>query len=167
MATHQLGLVITRRGLQDHLALIALLSWVFLLRLQAECFPLARQKAGEHLLNDDRLLRKGATGLLLEKLVIKRNRQKHAAAGATFARGRICREYPEGSLELHAPNSPSRRARCGRRFALGPKRERGSPRAGPGRRSYKNCAHSHVDSTGTGRRDWVPALSAGAPRWRF
>ena len=85
MATHQLGLVITRRGLQDHLALIALLSWVFLLRLQAECFPLARQKAGEHLLNDDRLLRKAAKGLQQGNLIIKLNRGKHTAAGATVA----------------------------------------------------------------------------------
>ena len=64
--------------------LIVLLSWTFLLLVQAECPPLASQLAGEHLRIDDRLLRQAAVGLEGGKLVIKPKRRKRMAAEPPF-----------------------------------------------------------------------------------
>ena len=57
IAARQLVRIVSRGGHQGDPALIALLSWVSLLRGQAECRPVARQRAGEDLANGQRLRR--------------------------------------------------------------------------------------------------------------
>ena len=103
ITTRQLVQLINTRGLGGSLARIALLSWVFLLRVQSECIPLTRQRAGEDLLSEERLPRRAVIGLQQGKLIIKLNRRKHMAAGATMVRCCICADYPADSLELHVP----------------------------------------------------------------
>ena len=76
----------SQKRLHSDPALIALLSWTLLLQLQAECLPPASQQAGGRLLNEGRLPRTAAISLEGWRLVIKLNRRKHMATGATIFR---------------------------------------------------------------------------------
>ena len=69
-------------GWADQLAMLAFISWSFLLRAPSGCLRLERQRAGEDIPTGERLEREAVIGLAERKLIAKLAKGQHMALGS-------------------------------------------------------------------------------------